>query len=257
MRADTRQLDFARKDDQLMKYETRHWAVWYAIAVLGLGAVCASFADEHRAPERAYVARPAARGQFYDNRYNHGHYYPSRGYVVRDLPGGYRPYFFHGDRYFFDGGVWYAPGPAGFVVIGPPAGLFVATLPAFYTTVWLGGVPYYYANDVYYQWRADQNGYLVVDPPTGADQPGAPPPGVTAADPGAPADGIYIYPKSGQSADQQAADRFECHDWAKNQTGFDPTQSGGGVPAGENGSKREQYQRAMGACLEARGYSVK
>ena len=239
-----------------MKHVSRQRTAWYTLAMLGLGAVSASVADEHRAAEHGY-AHPVPHGQFYDDRYHHGHYYPSHGYVVHELPGGYHPYYFHGNRYFFAGGVWYAPGPAGFVVVGPPAGLFLATLPAFYTTVWFGGVPYYYANNVYYRWRADQNGYEVVDPPPSADQPGAPPPGVGAGAPGAPADDVYIYPRNGQSADQQAADRFECHGWARNQTGFDPTQAGGGVPAAQNGSKREQYQRALGACLEARGYSVK
>lgn len=34
---------------------------------------------------------------------------------------------------------------------------------------------------------------------------------------------IYAYPNAGQSADQQARDRFECHQWAVSQTGFDPT----------------------------------
>jgi hypothetical protein len=236
----------------------RHWATWSGLALLAtglaLGAASTGFADEpHHGPERAY-ARGPVHGEVLDNRYNHGHYYPAQGAVVRALPGGYRPYFFHGAHYYFSGGVWYAPGPGGFLVVGPPVGLFVATLPGFYTTVWLGGVPYYYANQTYYQWAADQNGYVVVNPPAGADQPGAPPPGAAAA---AAADNVYIYPRNGQTQEQQAADRFECHDWAKNQTGFDPTQPGGGVAAGDNGSKREQYQRAQGACLEARGYSVK
>jgi hypothetical protein len=237
-----------------MKNATKQWAVW-GIAVLGLalGAASTSFAQEHHAAPEHFARGPAAHGQVLDNRYNHGHYYPARGAVVHELPGGYRPYFFHGEHYYFYGGAWYHPGLGGFVVVGPPIGLFVATLPAFYTTLWFGGVPYYYANDAYYQWNADQNGYVIVNPPPGADQPGAAPAG-----PGpAPADNVYIYPKNGQTADQQAADRYECHDWAKNQTGFDPTQPGGGVGPGDNGSKREQYQRAMGACLEARGYSVK
>jgi hypothetical protein len=233
-------------------------AVWSTLAMLvvglALGAASTSFADEpHRGPERAYAHGPV-RGEVLDNRYNHGHYYPAPGVVYRTLPGGYRPYYYGGNHYYFSGGVWYAPGPAGFVVVGPPRGLFVATLPAFYTTVWIGGAPYYYANDTYYQWVADQNGYVVVNPPAGADQPGAPPAGAAAS---APADNVYIYPKNGQTQEQQAADRFECHDWAKHQTGFDPTQAAGGVAPEENGSKREQYQRAMGACLEARGYSVK
>jgi hypothetical protein len=241
-----------------MKYATKQWA-FLGSAVLALGlafgaAPSVAQEREHEHFERGPGGRaPAVHGQVYDNRYNHGAYYPARGAVIRELPGGYHPYFFHGDHYYFAGGVWYHPGPAGFVVVGPPIGLFVATLPAFYTTVWFGGAPYYYANDAYYQWNAPQNGYVVVDPPPGADQPGAPPAG-----PGpAPADNVYIYPRNGQTPEQQSADRFECHDWAKNQTGFDPTQPNGGVSPGATNSTRDQYQRAMGACLEARGYSVK
>lgn len=34
---------------------------------------------------------------------------------------------------------------------------------------------------------------------------------------------LFIYPSQGQSQDQQDRDRFECHNWASQQTGFDPT----------------------------------
>jgi len=34
---------------------------------------------------------------------------------------------------------------------------------------------------------------------------------------------IYIYPARGQSQAQQNQDRYECHSWAVNQTGFDPS----------------------------------
>ena len=132
----------------------------------------------------------------------------------------------------------------------PPPGLFLTVLPPFYTTVWLAGVPYYYADNVYYQWQPSANGYAVVDPPPGADQPGSPPASAAAED-------VFIYPKNGQTQEQQVADQYECHAWSKNQTGFDPTQPGGGVAPNETGARREQYQRAMTACLEARGYSVK
>ena len=103
-----------------------------------------------------------------DDRYHHGHYYVPRGTVVRELPTGYRPYWFHGTHLYFSGGVWYAPGPYGFMVTRPPPGLVVSPLPPFYTTVWIGGVPYYYANDVYYRWVPEQNGYEVVESPQGA-----------------------------------------------------------------------------------------
>lgn len=33
---------------------------------------------------------------------------------------------------------------------------------------------------------------------------------------------IFIYPTEGQSPDQQNRDRYECHTWAVQQTGFDP-----------------------------------
>ncbi len=34
---------------------------------------------------------------------------------------------------------------------------------------------------------------------------------------------VFAYPNAGQSSEQQARDRFECHQWAVSQTGFDPT----------------------------------
>ena len=34
---------------------------------------------------------------------------------------------------------------------------------------------------------------------------------------------IYIYPQRNQSAEQQQRDRYECHSWAIQQSGFDPT----------------------------------
>ena len=138
---------------------------------------------------------------------------------------------------------------------------------------------------------------------------------------------MFIYPTKGQSPDQQNRDRYDCHTWAVQQTGFDPTkpqtaqpapppqqapQGGvvkgaargaavgavGGAIAGDAGKgaavgaasggmiggmkKRDQqaqaaqaqsqaaaqqqaalsqqqagYNRALGACLEGRGYTVK
>jgi hypothetical protein len=243
--------------------KTRQWTLVAALGLLALASGAASFAggeEEHGRGEarggRPEFARPAEgrgvpRGQVFDNRYNHGHYYPARGSVVRELPGGYRPFFYHGNRYFFAGGVWYAPGPYGFVVAAPPVGLFINVLPPFYSTVWYGGVPYYYADDVYYRAAPDMSGYTVVDPPPGADQPPGAPPSAT------PAEDFYIYPRNGQSQEQQAADRYECHSWASSQTGFDPTAPAGGAPPDQADAKREQYRRAMTACLEARNYSVK
>lgn len=39
----------------------------------------------------------------------------------------------------------------------------------------------------------------------------------------AQASSVFAYPLEGQDAEQQKRDRFECHTWAVQQTGFDPT----------------------------------
>jgi Family of unknown function (DUF6515) len=242
------------------------------LTLVGAGGVAGAQDRDHRADHpaahaagprdhtvgRGPVARgPAVRGpaghDFFDNRYDHARYYPPRGAFVRALPGGYRSYYFRGRPYFFVGGAWYINGPDGFIVSAPPAGLVVSVLPPFYTTVWIGGAPYYYADDVYYQWDPGLSAYQVVAPPAGADQPG--PPVQTPAAPSGE-EQLYIYPKNGQTQAQQAQDRYECHSWASDQTGFDPTQPGGGVSPDQNAAKGTQYRRAMTACLEARGYSV-
>jgi hypothetical protein len=213
---------------------------------------------------RANAARPTfdGRGQVLDSRYNHGRYYPPAGTARAGLPEGYRPYFHGGNRYYFSGGVWYAPRGAGFVVIAPPVGLVVGVLPPYYSTVWFGGVPYYYADNVYYTWQPDQNGYAVANPPSDPDAPpDAPAPPPPDQQPPPPDSGVQndlmIYPKNGQTKEQESADQFECNNWAKGQTGFDPTQpEGGSAAAGNPDVARSNYDRAMSACLQGRGYQV-
>jgi len=225
--------------------------------------LAATLATAARAQEHGHGA-PPPHAQHYDVRYSHNHYYTARGAVVTTVPG--RPLIvMHGGApYYYSGGVWYAPHGPGFVVIGPPVGVFVPVLPPFYTTVWFAGVPYYYANDAYYAYSGDQ-GYEVVNPPgdpnsavqgpQGPSYPGAPPPSPN----GPPPEGedLFVYPQSGQTPDQEANDKYECHKWASSQTGFDPTQAGGGVPPDQTVAKGDDYRRAMRACLEGRGYSVR
>jgi hypothetical protein len=70
------------------------------------------------------------------------------------------------------------------------------------------------------------------------------------------AENLSITPKFGQTQEQLAADRAECQRWGKSQSGFDPTQYGGGVARSDYNMRRQQYGRAMAACLEGHGYSV-
>lgn len=46
---------------------------------------------------------------------------------------------------------------------------------------------------------------------------------IVSSSDGAVAQDLYIYPQKGQSAEQQDQDRYNCHTWAVQQTGFDPT----------------------------------
>jgi hypothetical protein len=54
---------------------------------------------------------------------------------------------------------------------------------------------------------------------------------------------LNMYPRHGQNTSQESTDRHDCAQWASQQAG----------PSGANGS---DYQRAMVACIEGRGYAV-
>jgi Family of unknown function (DUF6515) len=181
-----------------------------------------------------------------DHRHGHERAYVDRGVVVAAVPHDAVVVRDGANRYWFHGGIWYRPEGGHYVVIAPPVGVFVPVLPPFYTTLMLGGVPFYYANDAYYVWREPEHQYEVVDPPQNVESATVTP---------APAQNAFVYPKKGQTAEQQAKDRYECHLWAVGQTGFDPTTATGDADSAS--TKRADYQRATSACLEARDYTVR
>ena len=173
----------------------------------------------------------------YAGGYGYGHGYSTGAY----WRGGY-----------WNGGFW----PRAYYGVG--FSWFLPVLPLAYATYWWGGVPYYYANDVYYTYDQGYQGYVATDPPPVADSSGSaaaasdssgvPPPDAAQAGPSGPIDGapaqIFMYPKNGQSSEQTAADRAECQKWATDQAGS----------VAQNGSN---YNRAMVACVEGRGYSAR
>ena len=180
-----------------------------------------------------------------DGRFGHNREYFNHGQVFHGNPRGGYDIFHGGQHYWYDRGHWYRRHDGLSVVIGAPIGAFVPFLPYYYSTIWWGGIPYYYANDAYYTWDAASNEYEFVPPPAGIESGGS-----TVAP---YADDIIVYPKNGQSDDQLARDRYDCHRSAVDQTGYDPTLIDTGQ---EDDSKRPDYMRAQAACLEARGYSV-
>jgi hypothetical protein len=113
------------------------------------------------------------------------------------------------------------------------------------------------------------------------------------------AQNVMVYPAQGQTPDQVSRDRYECHTWAVQQTGYDPSSGaaspqsnsqqesvrretlkggarGAAIEAAAGGMKRRfaqknanqaasssaandaanNYNRALGACLSGRGYTV-
>ena len=63
-------------------------------------------------------------------------------------------------------------------------------------------------------------------------------------------------PSGANEPEKENADEYECHNWARGQSGFDPTQTDGGVAAGDADRAHSYYDRAMSACLQGRGYQV-
>jgi hypothetical protein len=122
-------------------------------------------------------------------------------------------------------------------------------LPASYVTFWYGGLSYYYVNDLYYTWSPARYGYVVTDPPPAAESAATVSSESTEPGPGS----VYVYPRNGQSEEQTATDRFECHQWAVSQTGFDPSTATADTQSAGSAS---DYRRALIACLDARGYSA-
>jgi hypothetical protein len=156
--------------------------------------------------------------------------------------------FWHGG--YWHGGFW----PRAFY--GPGFAWFLPILPLAYSTYWWGGVPYYYANDAYYTYDPSYEGYVATDPPPVSDSGDssgsaqAPPSGAQpmpqSGDPtqqGGTGQ-IFMYPKNGQSVEQQSQDKAECQQWATQQ-------------AGQVAQNSSDYQRAMVACVEGRGYSAR
>lgn len=257
-----------------------------AVLALCLGASCAlaqsgqwGQAEDQILPYQTHI----------DRRHGHDHSYPDRGAVVRGVPQGAMTVNYAGIAFRFAGGVWYQrQGPA-YIVVAPPIGVVVPRLPAFATSFDSAGKSYLYANDVFYSPRPDLGGYEVVNDPedlapersrasAGAapshlasagpnavqapKQPAVQPNNVAEAPPAndspPPANptGVAIQPRNGQSADQQALDRYECYRIAVTQTGFDPLAANNGAPAAEIEQHNSEYSRVQAACLEGRGYAV-
>ncbi len=184
-----------------------------------------------------------SNGYTNNNGWNNSGHRPRR--IINTLPYGYSSHHWNGRPYYRYGGSWYSPWGTSFGLVSPPYGLFVNSLSGPFSSFWYGNSRYYFADDTYYLYEPLRRGYVVSRSPYG-DRDDEDDDSQTAAD-----EDLYIYPARGQSEQQQSDDRYECHRWAANETGYDP------IDSDYDADRREDYLRAMSACLTGRGYTVR
>lgn len=163
---------------------------------------------------------------------------PEYGRVERRLPDRHIVVRAYRHPYYYYNGIFYDDFGGNFVIVNAPIGAYVPMLPDGFISFWIGPTRYFYFGGTYYIHSGDQ--YQVVAPPESGQKI------VNTAQ-----EQLIIYPAKGQSQKQLDSDRYACHLWAVKQTGFDPSANN------PNLSLKPDYNRAMSACLEARGYVVK
>lgn len=175
----------------------------------------------------------------HDSHRDYRQHYPV-GQRYSRLPAGYLALSYGGLNFYYHGGSYYQRHGHDYALIRPPLGLGISILPPAYRTHHHGGHTWYSSMGIFYRWDDWHRQYRVVDTPA-----------VLAAQ-ASSVNAQYAYPRQGQGPEQAARDRYECYLWATQQTGVEPAQVSNADPG-----NLVDYQRANGACLEARGYSVK
>jgi len=135
------------------------WFGGVLVACFCTGVVLAQATDDASIQFEPY-------NKHHDRHFGHDHVYPDRGSIFRDAPKGSTIINYAGLPYRFSNGVWFEPRGPAFIVVMPPIGVVVPSLPAFATPLELGGESYFYANDVYYLARPELGGYEVVNDPS-------------------------------------------------------------------------------------------
>jgi hypothetical protein len=166
------------------------------------------------------------------------------GHRFSHLPERHHRVVVRNHAYFYADGFFLEPSLGAYIVVGAPIGARVPYLPWGYVSFFIGTRRYFFVNATYYLWDPLAYDYVVVAKPSGADA------AMARADEEGP-DPLFVYPARGQSEDEMRQDRYECHEWAVDQTGLDPSLTAPGTK-----KARSDYRRAMKACLEARGYTV-
>ncbi|NNF16412.1 MAG: hypothetical protein HKN70_06670 [Gammaproteobacteria bacterium] len=212
-----------------------------SMSSIGVSAAPAQQHKEHRAQPTQKAGTVKNRGNVERRRVT---YFHPVGHRVTALPKRYTRVTVGRKDYFYHGGHFYRPNRSAYMIVAAPFGARVRSLPAGYVSFGIGTRRYFYVNTTFYLWDRDRDEYVVVEEPDGAAE------AMATAEPEEPTR-LFVYPNAGQSEEQTGRDRYECHLWAAEESGYDPTYPDQPL------AHLTDYNRAIGACLEGRGYTVK
>ena len=196
----------------------------------------------------AATSTGASAGGYSHGGYHHGNYHSGSAFFFGAALGAALtfPFYYSYSRSWADAGpYYYGPYYGPTVYVNPP--------------VYVQRQPVYYQSQPNYVVAAAQPGTLVTQSPSSGVTELGPvnaQPSIPAPIPGsgqAPADKWFVYPGKGQSQQQAAIDRHDCGRWATTESGYDPDLKVHRHP--ETGPTH--YGRALSACLEGRGYTVR
>jgi hypothetical protein len=94
-----------------------------------------------------------------------------RAPVVSNLPRERTRVVVGRNEYFYSRGLFYRPGPRGYMVMRGPIGARVRVLPPGFVSLSIGGSPFFFYYGTYYRMDPVRRDYVVVNPPPGAPEP--------------------------------------------------------------------------------------
>lgn len=195
--------------------------------------------DYSRTTNRTSVSNRSSYGSSYDR----SRYYPI---TVRS------------NNYFYRDGRYYSNRSGRYISVSAPIGARVSFLPNSAISIVYGNSRYFRVGLTWYLGRS--NYYEVIERPPViveqqvlVEQPQYPDTYEENIQPGYEEQrpNLVIYPASGQSENQQDKDNYECYRWSKNESNYDPTEPY------QDLNNKDLYVRAMTACMESRGYTVR
>ncbi|MEO8004287.1 MAG: hypothetical protein ABI771_05240 [Betaproteobacteria bacterium] len=166
-----------------------------------------------------------------------------------------------GGRFLFYGALtaplWYSAWAYSRPWYYTPAPVYVQSSPTYIVTqpgyVVANSQPSYVVTGQPAAGAAQSGGVIELGPTNGGSQSAQPAVSNLPPSEGAQSGRWFIYPGRGQSQGQLAADRSQCNNWAVGESGYDPDLKVHRNPdTGPN-----DYGRALSACLEGRGYTVR